>query len=189
MSRAESAATTRRALLREAAALLDSGGPEAVTLREVGARAGVSRGAPYGHFADKGQLLTAVAAMGWDRVADQMRALRAQELAPADKLRAAVNLLIDVNRRQPHLYRLMFTTPTGDPAAVIDGAQRLCDEFHALAADIAGDENADRYAAVLLTAAHGVAGLESSGLLGTDSLHTTPEKLVDTFITLLAAGR
>lgn len=33
----------RRALLDAAAALLDAGGPEAVTLREVGARAGVSR--------------------------------------------------------------------------------------------------------------------------------------------------
>jgi len=33
----------RRALLDAAAELLDAGGPEAVTLREVGARAGVSR--------------------------------------------------------------------------------------------------------------------------------------------------
>ena len=52
MSRVESAAATRRALLDDAAALLDSGGPDAVTLREVGARAGVSRGAPYRHFAE-----------------------------------------------------------------------------------------------------------------------------------------
>lgn len=189
MSRAESAAATRRALLNEAAALLDSGGPEAVTLREVGARAGVTRGAPYGHFADKGRLLTAVAAMGWDRVADEMHALRGQQLAAADRLRAAVHVLIDLNRRQPHLYQLMFTPPAGDPGAVIEGAQRLCDEFHALAADIAGEHNADRYAAILLTGAHGVAGLESSGLLGTDSLRTSAENLIDTYITLLTEER
>ena len=42
-SRLESAAKTRRALLDAAAELLDEGGPEAVTLREVGSRAGVSR--------------------------------------------------------------------------------------------------------------------------------------------------
>ena len=42
-SRLESAAKTRRALLDAAAELLDAGGPEAVTLREVGSRAGVSR--------------------------------------------------------------------------------------------------------------------------------------------------
>lgn len=44
VTRAESAAVTRRALLDAAAELLDLGGPAAVTLREVGARAGVSRG-------------------------------------------------------------------------------------------------------------------------------------------------
>ena len=45
MRRIDSAAATRRALLDDAAELLDSGGPAAVTLREVGARAGVSLGA------------------------------------------------------------------------------------------------------------------------------------------------
>ena len=68
VSRAESAAATRRALLDAAADLLDEGGPDAVTLREVGARAGVSRGAPYGHFADKESLLTAVATESLDRL-------------------------------------------------------------------------------------------------------------------------
>ena len=77
MSRIESAVATRCALLNSAAALLDSGGPGAVTLREVGARAGVSRGAPYRHFAEKESLLTAVAAEGWERIGDQMNALQA----------------------------------------------------------------------------------------------------------------
>jgi len=61
---------------RRRAALLDSGGPDAVTLREVGARAGVSRGAPYRHFANKESLLTAVAAEGWERIGDQMHELQ-----------------------------------------------------------------------------------------------------------------
>jgi Bacterial regulatory proteins, tetR family len=39
--------TTRDALVAAAAQLLDAGGPEAVTLREVGHRAGVSHNAPY----------------------------------------------------------------------------------------------------------------------------------------------
>jgi AcrR family transcriptional regulator len=157
-SRTESAAATRRALLREAAQLLDGGGPEAVTLREVGARAGVSRGAPYGHFADKESLLTAVAAMGWDRLADDMHSLRTESgLPPTDKLRAALGIVIAVSRRQPYLYQLMFTTPAGDPAAVVTAAQRLCDEFDAVVAEVAGKENAERYAAILLTTAHGAA--------------------------------
>jgi AcrR family transcriptional regulator len=186
MSRTESAAATRRALLSSAAELLDSGGPDAVTLREVGARAGVSRGAPYRHFADKESLLTAVAAEGWERIGDHMRALQTDpRRAPVDKLRAALNVFVTVSRQQPHLYRLMFSTPAGDPAAVVKAAQRGCDEFLAIAAPVVGEQNAQRYGAILLTGAHGAAGLGLSGLLHTDKWHTTAEELVDTLVAMV----
>jgi AcrR family transcriptional regulator len=191
MSRAESAAATRRALLDDAAALLDSGGPAAVTLRQVGARAGVTRGAPYGHFADKESLLTAVAAEGWERIGDQMHTLRMDSrLSPADKLRAALASVIMVSRQQPHLYQLMFNAPESDPAAVVRAAQRLCDEFLAIVSAVVGEQDAQRYAAILLTAAHGTAGLEMSGLLSTDKWHITADELIDTLIaTVTEAGR
>ena len=191
MSRAESAAATRRALLDDAAALLDSGGPAAVTLRQVGARAGLTRGAPYGHFADKESLLTAVAAEGWERIGDRMHTLRMDSrLSPADKLRAALASVITVSRQQPHLYQLMFNAPESDPAAVVRAAQRLCDEFLAIVAAVVGEQDAQRYAAILLTAAHGTAGLEMSGLLSTDKWHITADELVDTLIaTVTEAGR
>jgi AcrR family transcriptional regulator len=189
MSRIESAAATRRALLCSAAELVDSGGPDAVTLREVGARAGVSRGAPYRHFADKERLLTAVAAESWERIGDQMQALQSDpRRSPADRLRAALNLLITVNREQPYLYRLMFTTPAGDPAAVVRAAQRSCDEFLAIVASVFGQRNAQRYSAILLTGAHGAAGLESSGLLHTDKWHTTADELIDSLVAMVGGA-
>jgi AcrR family transcriptional regulator len=185
-SRLESAAATRRALLDDAAVLLDGGGPDAVTLREVGARAGVSRGAPYRHFADKASLLTAVAAEGWERIGDQMQALRTDaRLLPADRLRAALIGVIALSRRQPYLYRLMFSTPEADPAAVVLAAQRMCDEFLAIVGAVVGERNAQRCAAILLTGAHGAAGLESSGLLHTDKWHTTAEELTETLIAVV----
>jgi hypothetical protein len=46
---------------------------KAVTLREVGS-VGVSRNAPYRHFADKEGLLTAVAVESWGRLAEALRA-------------------------------------------------------------------------------------------------------------------
>jgi AcrR family transcriptional regulator len=191
MSRAESAAATRRALLDDAAALLDSGGPDAVTLREVGARAGVSRGAPYRHFANKESLLTAVAAEGWERVGDEMHTLQTDSrLSPDDRLRAALLVLVTLSRRQPHLYQLMFSAPAGDPTAVVRAAQRGCAEFLAIVTSVVGERNAQRYSAILLTGAHGAAGLGSSGLLHTDKWHTTPEELIDAFIaTVIAADR
>src|SRR3954454_12005811 len=54
--------STRDALVDAAAELLTAWGTAAVTLREVGRRAGVSHNAPYKHFADKEELLAAVGA-------------------------------------------------------------------------------------------------------------------------------
>lgn len=183
MSRTESAAATRRALLDDAAELLDDGGPGAVTLREVGARAGVSRGAPYRHFANKESLLTTIAAEGWERVGDAMHALHQDpQRSSADSLRAALLILVTLSRRQPHLYQLMFSAPAGDPTAVVRAAQRGCDEFGAIVAAVVGDRDAERVSAVLLTGAHGAAGLEASGLLRTDKWQTSADELVDAFI-------
>ncbi|NTY59429.1 TetR/AcrR family transcriptional regulator [Mycolicibacterium sphagni] len=185
MSRIESAAATRRALLDDAAELLDSGGPAAVTLREVGARAGVSRGAPYRHFADKETLLTAVAAESWERVGDHMHALLSDSrLSPTDTLRAALVHVIAVSRRQPYLYQLMFTAPAGDPTAVVRAAQRMCDEFLAIVSAVVGEQDAQRCSAILLTGAHGAAGLEASGLLRTDKWHTDADELVDMLLAM-----
>src|SRR5690242_12099472 len=125
VTRVESAAVTRRALVDAAAELLDAGGREAVTLREVGARAGVSRGAPYRHFPDKESLLTAIAVESWERLGDQIRAVREDSsLSASERLRRALAGLIAVGRRQPHLYQQMFVTPAGDAAALLRAAGR-----------------------------------------------------------------
>ncbi|SDO49486.1 regulatory protein, tetR family [Lentzea jiangxiensis] len=205
VTRAESAAATRRALLDAAAELLDLGGPEAVTLREVGARAGVTRGAPYRHFADKDSLLTAIAAERWEQLADQAHTLRSGELPPAGKLRAALQALIGVGREQPHLYAMLFRWrdhrpgplgrlhrevcgPVGDPDAADRAAGRFQDEFLRIVADAVGERDAQHYGALLLTGAHGIAGLEHSGHLGADKWRTSADALVDTLIRMVGAG-
>ncbi|MBL1120518.1 TetR/AcrR family transcriptional regulator [Streptomyces sp. 110] len=183
--RVESAAATRRALLDAAAELLDIGGPDAVTLRAVGARAGVSRGAPYRHFANKDSLLTAVAAEAWDRLGDQLRILRADpQLPPAEKLRHALAALMTVGRRQPHLYRMMFSSPAGDPAA-IHAAERTQDEFLAIVGDLVGEKHARRFAALLLTSTHGMTGMEASGHLPAEKWHVSAEELVSTLVSMI----
>jgi AcrR family transcriptional regulator len=185
-NRLESAAATRRSLIAAAAELLDAGGPEAVTLREVGARAGVTRGAPYRHFADKESLLTAVATEGWERVADALHAISATSAAPAAQLRDALMVLVGVGRNQPHLYRMMFSTPSGDPGAAVRAATRAQDEFLAIVATVVGPTDARRYGAVLLTGAHGIAGMELSGHLTTEKWQATAEDVVDTLVDLTA---
>ncbi|WP_327232667.1 TetR/AcrR family transcriptional regulator [Streptomyces sp. NBC_01317] len=211
VTRAESAAATRRALLDAAAELLDLGGPEAVTLREVGARAGVTRGAPYRHFTGKDSLLTAVATESWERIADQVHALRTDpDLSASDRLRGALRTLLRVGRDRPHLYQMLFRRPGHRPEELGEGldhvrrqlcgtegdliadrmraAGRFRDEFLAIVADVVGGRDTRHYGALLLSGAHGIADMELSGHLDTDQLRTTADALVDTLVRMVASG-
>jgi AcrR family transcriptional regulator len=62
----------RRALLDEALATIRVDGVDGLTLREIGARVGVSRTALYRHFADKRALLAAVATEGFRTLRQQL---------------------------------------------------------------------------------------------------------------------
>lgn len=62
----------RQALLDEAVAVIGERGPSALSLRALASRAGVSHAAPAHHFGDKAGLLTAVAAEGYRRLADEL---------------------------------------------------------------------------------------------------------------------
>lgn len=165
MTRIEAAAATRRALVQAASELLDEGGPDAVTLRAVGSRAGVSRGAPYGHFEHKAHLLTQLAVDAWTTLADTVDQLRAQpDVAPRERLEQAVLALIEVGRRTPHRYALMFNASTDRPEAA-EAASRLENAFLAAVADLVGESDAPRYGALVMAGAHGIAGLELTGQL------------------------
>jgi AcrR family transcriptional regulator len=186
-TRSESAAATRRSLIDAAGVLLDLGGPEAVTLREVGARSGVSRSAAYRHFADKESLLTVLATNAMSDLGDALEVLAANGDSAENNLRSGLLALIDIGRRRPHLYRLMFTTPAGDPTEAARVAERTQNLFD-MVGGITGPRNAQRYGALLLTTAHGITGLDLSGHLDLDKWHTTAEELVDTIISVLPKG-
>ncbi len=94
-----------------------AGEPEAVTLREVGARAGVTRSAPYRDFAEKDVLLAAVGAEAWDELAATFRAVAREapdDTDSRDAVRDALVAILGVGRDRSHTYRVMFTkTPAG----------------------------------------------------------------------------
>jgi AcrR family transcriptional regulator len=188
-TRSESAAATRRSLIDAAGVLLDLGGVEAVTLREVGARSGVSRSAAYRHFADKESLLTVLATNAMSDLGDALEVLASSQDSPEKCLRSALLSLITIGHTRPHLYRMMFTTPTGDPTAAVRAAERAQDLFLEIVGRITGPRRARRYGALLLTTAHGITGLDLSGHLDLDKWHTNAEELVDTIISLLPKAK
>ncbi|GAB2775306.1 TetR/AcrR family transcriptional regulator [Amycolatopsis magusensis] len=66
----------RRTMLTAAVAAITESGPAAISLRDLARRAGVSNAAPAHHFGDKAGLLTALAAEGYDLLADALGEVR-----------------------------------------------------------------------------------------------------------------
>jgi AcrR family transcriptional regulator len=175
--------STRDDLVAAAADLLEEGGPGAVTLREVGARAGVSRSAPYRHFAGKEDLLAAVAARGLrDRHAARMRRRAA---SPAEAVRADLLYFVRGALAHPALFRLTYGPWTVESPELADAAATsraaLVDLVIAAQADgalPAGDP--DRVTALLTAVAHGACQLALSGHLSRAGKgHAAPADLVD----------
>lgn len=174
--------TTRESLLAAATALLDAGGPEGVTLREVGRRAGVSHNAPYKHFADKQALLAAIAAR---ELADY-----AALLAVEGDLAATMRAYIARALRHPARFRLVYGPWTVDSIELARAAEEA---WAALLATVVAAQEAGylpagpphRLANLIRSVTHGAIDLALAGHLTKGDAPTTPEQLVDDFVALL----
>jgi AcrR family transcriptional regulator len=89
----------RPALLRAAADVLEKQGLEALTLRDVARRAGVSHNAPYRHFRDRDALLAATAEEGFRALAGALEGKSGNAMGEAYVRFALAN---------PARFRLMF---------------------------------------------------------------------------------
>jgi len=116
----------RNALLDAAGIILEENGLDALSLRAVAARAGVSHAAPAHHFPTLRSLLTALAASAFERFRLSLR--QAQAHAAADlrsQLRAAGDGYVGFARANPQAFRLMFSPSRidwADPALSLAGA-------------------------------------------------------------------
>jgi AcrR family transcriptional regulator len=96
----------RNALLRAARELLDAGGQEGLSLRELARRAGVSANAPYRHFASRDEILAEVAAQGFNELNARFDAERTP--SPVDRLARMCDVYTGYATEQPAMYRVMF---------------------------------------------------------------------------------
>ena len=167
--------STRHQLIAAAAALLDRGGPAAVTLREVGRAAGVSHNAPYKHFTDKDDLLAAVAEAELAPLVPQ-----GERGDPEALMLAYVRWALSA----PERFKLTFGRWSREHAALTSTAQtaraalRNAVECAQSRGELpAGDS--ERLTALLLACAHGAADLALSGHLARDGKgRAAPEDLV-----------
>jgi AcrR family transcriptional regulator len=106
-----------RAVLIEAGlALIAEKGVRALTLREMGAKLGVSRTAAYRHFADKAELLAAIRAAGFEKFAAALEAGRAVSVKDFKARLSGMGVAyVSFARQHPAYFEVMFGMPNADP--------------------------------------------------------------------------
>ena len=186
----------RRALVREAVETIGRDGVDALTLREVGRRLGVSRTALYRHFSDKSSLLAAVAREGFQRfTADLEKAWMdgGRNRRGFDRMGIAYVRFAVAN---PSHYRVMF----GD-------YRDLCEKDAGLQADAAAafnvlaqallslqqaglvrDDEPKQLAQYIWAVVHGIAMLAINGQLGPDPGASNLEGLTAFALMRLGSG-
>lgn len=157
----------RRRLLEVTGEVVSTAGADAVTVRDVAARAGTSASAVYALFGSRDALLRAVADEGYRRFADHLAAA-ARTGDPATDLLALGLAYRASALADPHFYRVMFASAGGPVAAGSQpGPVTERATFRVLrdaVARVAGGD-ADEAALALWAQVHGLVSLELSGLM------------------------
>ncbi|RPH46515.1 MAG: TetR/AcrR family transcriptional regulator [Burkholderiales bacterium] len=165
----------RQTLIDVSVDVIDREGLEALSLRALATRAGVSSGAPYHHFADRAALLSAIALEGFERLEQAM--IDRRDAAPADpvsRLDAIGQAYVGFAVTNTGHFRVMFrdNSPAARSPALSAASQKayrllygVVEECQAVAAAPAGDPGPLVYAAWSLV--HGLATLWVDGALPT----------------------
>jgi AcrR family transcriptional regulator len=136
----------RRALVDAAARILEREGPSALSLRAVAREAGVSPAAPYHHFKDKGELLDAVAHVGWEALGEGMLEAKEKAVDVKSMMTELGVAYVFFSQRHPALYRVMYDC-SRDKDSLPEGMQEKEDGAYCLVRQtfktVAGPEVAD----------------------------------------------
>ena len=163
----------RRSLVNAALQLVQEQGAAAVTLREVARMAGVSHQAPYRHFADRSELLAAVAEEGFRALHAELVGATRKAADPSSALRAIGVTYVTFAVAHPAHFRVMFGA---EAAACLEGKPSLAaaaDAIHGLLAQtiaevqrtIRGGPDTLDYALTAWSVVHGLASLLVEGQL------------------------
>ncbi len=164
----------RNALIEITARMIREGGVEALSLRKLAEKAGVSRTAPYHHFKDKGDLLAAVAEQGFSTLARLLRTqVQNEELSLDARLEQSILGYVRFAVENPTQYELMFGREMWrkNPSERLQRTAKdsfrqyanLISEFHEKKL-LAEGEDPLRLAQVMWAALHGLVKLTHDGI-------------------------
>jgi AcrR family transcriptional regulator len=96
-------------LITQAAKIIASKGLAALSLRELGRSANVSRSAPYHYFNDKGALLFKIGELGFRRLGLRIKQELEDETDLVQQCRIGFFAYVQFAMEDPHFFRLMFS--------------------------------------------------------------------------------
>jgi AcrR family transcriptional regulator len=163
------------ACLNAAMELLEESGENALSLRAVARRAGVSPAAPYRHYADREALVSAVAALGYRELAERLAAAHPSPSTPEQLTRVAV-AYVQFALERPALFRIMFGEPCNrdnDERAAATAAVTLY--LREIVGRVFPATNAEAMATATWALVHGLAFLHLDGKLHA----STPSAVAD----------
>jgi AcrR family transcriptional regulator len=157
-------------IVAAARALYFERGPDAVTMRAVAERVGVTATALYRHFADKEALLKEVVGEGSRLLGSHLfRALEAP--TPLERLRATALAYLDFALAQPQAYRALFDpVGNGDEISPVERQRDAVSRFlrdrvrEAMDAGVVAPGDPDGAAMTLWSLLHGLASLHQAGV-------------------------
>ncbi len=153
----------RAALLDEAMSVVRESGVDALSLRELARRVGVSHAAPRSHFADRQALLDALAEAGFRRLTSEVRRAVDGRHDVRERFLRVAHAYVDFAIDDAALMDLMFQTGAASrPDAVSDAARDLFDTLDsAMGPRVAGtDEGArDTFKMLFAASMQGIAAL------------------------------
>jgi AcrR family transcriptional regulator len=190
----------RRTLIDVSVEVIDQHGVDALNLRALATRAGVSSGAPYHHFADRAELLATIAEEGFQRLEAAMIGSRVGAPdAAGERLAAMGQAYVQFAITHPGHFRVMFrgdARPATTPA-LNTASQQAFGLLHKVIEDCqrAGVAPAGDPQPLVLTAwslVHGLATLGVDGALARsnmdpDQMATVVTHLVSRMFAALAS--
>ncbi|WP_328940511.1 TetR/AcrR family transcriptional regulator [Streptomyces sp. NBC_00250] len=98
----------RERLVRVGVELVNAEGAQALSLREIARRAGVSHGAPRRYFPTHLELLSAIARQGFTELAARVTAEDRETAAPRERIAVLARVYLDYAGTRRGMYELMF---------------------------------------------------------------------------------
>jgi AcrR family transcriptional regulator len=179
----------RAACIRAAIELLEDGGETALSLRAVARRVGVSPAAPYRHYVDREALVSAVAAVGYRDLAEQLAAAHPSPSTP-EQLAGVAIAYVQFALDRPALFRIMFGEPCdrdNDERVAATAAVSLY--LREIVARAFPDADAESMATAIWALVHGLAFLYLDGKLDAPTASAVADRVSATIAAVLGTSR